>query len=224
MNNLIPEFRQCLLDWGSRNTLAYPWRWLDDPYRVLVSEFMLHRTQTKQVIGIYQQFIALCPTLEISAQTDVSRMRGTLLSLGLRWRTDAMLRALSHLWQHYGDVPLDRQKLMSVEGIGPYIADATICFTQDQPVALIDTNTVRVIGRVFGLDLRGEARRRKTVIEGIAAACDPDHPRDYYYALIDFAHQICTPRIPDCANCPLFDLPCAYGNTTVKSAFQGDTI
>jgi len=211
-NTLTSELRKRVLDWGKQNTYVYPWRWINDPYRVLVSEFMLHRTQVKQVIEIYHQFIALCPTLKTFAETDESLARNSLNSLGLRWRIDAMLKALFYLWKHYGEVPVDCDNLMSVEGIGQYIASATVCFTQNKPLTLIDTNTVRVVGRVFGLDLSGEARRRKSVVEAISSSCDPDQPRDYYYAMIDLAHQICLPRAPHCIKCPLRDLPCVYGN------------
>lgn len=213
---MFAEFRQRLLSWGKQNTKKYPWRWINDPYRVLVSEFMLHRTQARQVIPIYNQFLIEYPTLEAFSKADKVRVRDILNSLGLHWRIDAMVAALSQLWSQYGEIPVDREKLILIGGIGPYIASATVCFTQNEPVALIDTNTVRVIGRVFGLDIRGEARRRKSIIDAITNTCDPNQPRDYYYALIDFAHEVCTPRRPDCKSCPLLDLPCQFGNNYVQ--------
>jgi A/G-specific adenine glycosylase len=114
-------------------------------------------------------------------------------------------------------IPLDLVKLQSVEGIGPYIAGATICFATNTPVTLIDTNSVRVVGRVWGLNLGGEARRRKSVVDMIAAACDPQDPRNYYYALIDLAHTVCYPKTPDCKVCPLLTLPCNFGKDNLSS-------
>lgn len=222
MNELIAEFRQRLVNWGRDNTKHYPWRWIDDPYRVLVAEFMLHRTQVKQVVTIYEQFVALCPTLHVFSQTDEIQLRDILEPLGLHWRIDGMLKALRHLWERFGEVPTNREKLMAVDSVGQYIAGATICFAKNEPVTLIDTNTVRVIGRILGLDLSGEARRKKTVIEAIAFACDPIQPRDYYYAMIDLAHQICTPKSPACNTCPLFDLPCYYGGCAFNTPIYGD--
>jgi A/G-specific adenine glycosylase len=126
-----------------------------------------------------------------------------------------MIKALNYLWENYHEVPTDFDQLISVEGIGQYIAGATVCFSKNEPVVLVDTNTVRVVGRVFGLDLSGEARRRKSVIATISETCHPERPRDYYYALIDFAHTVCTPRNPDCMNCPLLDIPCSFGKSRV---------
>ena len=122
-------------------------------------------------------------------------VRELLSPLGLNWRIDGMLDALHSLWDQYTNVPKEREKLIRERNIGQYIAGATATFTQNEPNGLIDTNTVRVVGRVFGLDLHGEARRRREVINLIDTACDPQRPRDYYYALIDLAHQICIQRI-----------------------------
>ncbi len=179
---------------------------------------MLHRTQAKQVIAIYEQFISLYPTLKDFSQADQVNMKIVLSSLGLQWRIDGMINALMHLWITYGEVPLDREKLMAVAGIGQYIAGATLCFTKNEPVTLIDTNTVRVVGRIFGLDLSGEARRRKDVVNAVSVIPDPEEPRDFYYALIDFANKVCKPRMPACYECPLFDLPCKYGNDFIANA------
>lgn len=216
MDKLFKEFRHRLLEWGRNNTRKYPWRWIDDPYRILMSEFMLHRTQTKQVVSIYDQFIEEYPTLVAFSQADEAHLRDILKSLGLQWRIEGMLKALSQLWTQYGEVPINSEKLLSIEGIGQYIAGATVCFANNEPVTLIDTNIVRVVGRVWGLELSGEARRRKSVIEVIAGACDPEFPRDYYYSMIDFAHQVCKPRNPDCKSCPLLDLPCQFGQKYIS--------
>lgn len=225
VNSLVIEFRLRLLNWGVNNTHKYPWRWNDNPYHVLVSEFMLHRTQTKQVVAVYNRFITEYPTLEAFVVGNRIRARDLLNALGLHWRIQGMLSALSQIREQYREVPLDQEKLMQIEGIGQYIASATVCFTKNEPVTLIDTNIVRVVGRVFGLDLSGEARRRKSVVDAIETACDPVHPRDYYYAMIDFAHQVCTFKTPACENCPLLNLPCHYGKiaslTTRKEENNG---
>jgi A/G-specific adenine glycosylase len=209
--NRIAKFRKCLLVWAEQNMQQYPWRFLNDPYAILVAEFMLHRTQTRQVQPIFEKFIGEYPTLSDYAQADSDRVAALLHSLGLHWRTQAMMNALSEMWRTYGEVPVDYEKLTSIRGIGQYIAGATICFSRNERITLIDSNIVRVVGRVFGLNLAGEARRKRSVIAAITEVCDPVQPRTFYYALIDLAHSICTPQRPDCQRCPLLEVPCAYG-------------
>lgn len=210
-NHRVNQLRKDLLTWGSINTKVYPWRQTTDPYLVLVAEFMLHRTQVPQVQVVYEQFVQLYPHLEDFVQGSNETILEILYPLGLHWRIKGMINALFFLWQSYKCVPTELDKLLAVPGIGPYIAGATVCFSQNQPMPLIDTNTVRVIGRIFGLELKGEARRRKDVINTISYSCDPKQPRNYYYAIIDLAHTICKVDNPYCSSCPLLNVPCQFG-------------
>ncbi|MCD4752490.1 MAG: hypothetical protein K8R40_05425 [Anaerolineaceae bacterium] len=184
----------------------YPWRFVDEPYCVLVSEFLLHRTQTNQVIPVYKKVIAECPTLLSFVQKTDEEIFQLTKSLGLKWRIKNMISALKEIEENHKKVPVDYEKLLSIKGIGPYIAGAVVCFSADVPVALIDTNTVRVLGRLFGLRLEGEARRRKDVISTIEICTPDDNPRHYYYSIIDFAHEICKPNNPLCGECKLCSL------------------
>lgn len=200
-----------LLTWGSEHRKKFPWRYSTDPYRVLVAEFMLHRTQATQASRVYQEFIGRWPTLEDFASSEPEEAEKVLEPLGLRWRVRAMIQALHFSWQRYREIPLEAEMLRNIPGVGDYIAGATVCFATNAAVTLIDTNSVRVIGRLFGLNLEGEARRRKEIREAISKACPSDEPRDFYYSIIDLAHEICRPTEPDCANCPLLRVPCMHG-------------
>jgi hypothetical protein len=70
------------------------------------------------------------------------------------------------------------------------------------------------------LDLGREARRKKPVIQAIRAVVDPVQPRDFYYALIDLAHNICRPRNPACTECSLLDVPCQYGAAILHQSLK----
>lgn len=211
MSQKFSALRERLLQWGQDNRRSYPWRRTTDPYAILIAEFMLHRTQVVQVENVYLRFLERWPTLDAVVAADDEELRTILSSLGLQWRISLMIKALNFLWREYGTVPTDVNSLKAAPGIGPYIANATYCFATNSPITLVDTNTVRVTGRVFGLDLAGEARRRKSIIDTIGRACDPLEPRNYYYSMIDLAHSICTPHAPQCDVCPLQTLPCDYG-------------
>lgn len=211
---LVRSFRRALLDWGVENKQDFPWRDRLDPFAILVAEFMLHRTQARQVVPVFLAFLDAFPDLATYA-TSLPSARATILRpLGLEWRARAMGEALLELWHTYGSVPADYSALMRIHGIGQYIAGATVCFSSNIRVALVDSNTVRVTGRVFGLDLSGEARRRRSVIDAIGLVRDPDNPRAFYWAMIDLAHKICRPQKPRCFECPLRRLPCQYALST----------
>jgi A/G-specific adenine glycosylase len=208
--DFIKSFRSRVLWWGEKNTHSFPWRYQDDSYKILVSEFMLHRTQVRQVLPVYNDFIGKYPTLTSLCSANKQEILANLKCLGLTWRNQGMITALNELWISHCEVPASFEQLLSIKGIGNYIAGATVCFSQNIKVTLIDTNTVRIVGRVLGLSLKGEARRQKPMIEAIGRLTDPSKPRDFYYAIIDIAHSICKTRDPNCQECPLYSLPCKF--------------
>lgn len=212
------RLRGRILNWGARHSARYPWRNTSNTYRVFVAESMLLRTQAAQVRPIYERFVSACPTLHAAVAQNKRHLLAILRPLGLRWRARALIRALHSAWSRHHRIPPDRESLLAMAGVGPYIANATVCFTKNIPLPLIDANTVRVIGRVYGLDLQGEARRRPDVIAAVAGTCSRSRPRDFYYALIDLAHTVCTPRDPKCAECPLRSSPCVFARSIIPSA------
>ncbi len=89
-------------------------------------------------------------------------MRGSLFRLMVREVVE----------QYGGEVPGTKDGLMSLPGVEDYVASAVTCFSSDKPTPIIDTNVVRAIGRVFGLRLEGEARRRKEMRDAAAMCLD----------------------------------------------------
>lgn len=55
--------QKALIKWGQKNFRAFLWRETSEPYKVLMSEIMLHRTQASQVLPIYRHFIQIYPDL-----------------------------------------------------------------------------------------------------------------------------------------------------------------
>jgi A/G-specific adenine glycosylase len=170
----------------------------------MIAELMLRRTQARQVITIYDSFIAKYPDAKTLAEAPADEVEQSLFSLGLAWHIPAfqeIARAL--VAQYNGVVPSDYEKLIALPGIGDYVASAVCCFAFKQPKAIIDTNTVRVAGRLFGLPTHAESRRRKPIRTLLQELLDRQSPKSYNYALLDLAAQICTPSSPDCQTCPL---------------------
>jgi len=67
----------------------------------------------------------------------------------------------------------------------------------------MDTNTVRVTGRVFGLPVTDNSRRSKFFRKLLEQLMDLNNPREFNFALIDFAAGICKPRNPFHEICPV---------------------
>lgn len=197
-------FKDRLRVWWKEYKRDLPWRHERNPYRILIAEILLRRTQAKQVAPVYKKFLRLFPDPAALAAGSSDQVRAILWPLGLHWRTEDVIRLGKELLAKTGGtVPDTHEEIRSLPGVGDYVTAAVRCFAWGEPVPVIDTNTARVVARFFGISSRGELRRNREVRELIDRLVDQRRPREFNWALIDFAHEVCRARIPFCNGCPL---------------------
>ncbi len=193
-----------LMAWWRRNGRQFPWRETSDPYRILVSEVLLHRTRAEQARMLFVEFIKQYPTPETLAESDPIKLQRILHPVGLFWRT-RLLRKMAEvlLTEYEGEIPKDIRRLKSLPGISDYIAAAVACFAFGKPEPILDTNTVRIIGRVHGFRIMDSSRRNNQFRAAYRSMMDTNHAREFNYAMIDLGALVCTPKNPKCSVCPL---------------------
>jgi A/G-specific adenine glycosylase len=183
---------------------------------VLIAELMLHRTQVAQVTPVYSRFMASFPNLETLASAPKRRVAAHLRNLGLQWRIDLIPEVARTLVADFnGTIPRNKDVLCGLPGISDYIASAVRCFAFDHPEALMDTNTVRIVGRLFGLPIKDSSRRNPTFKQALSQLLDRKNPKAYNYALIDHAHAVCRKKKPVCEICPLARW-CVFGGRELQ--------
>ena len=186
------------------------WRHTDDPYRIMIAEFMLHRTKAEQAAPLYQQFLEKYPDANSLANARLDDVAAFTYHLGLHWRAAHFIEACKFINEEYeGIFPKNREKLLKIPGIGDYVAGAilTVCFKEREYV--IDSNIARFINRFYGLNLSGEIRRKKSIREKAKALFNCNQPDRLLFAILDFTALVCKPRKPECINCCLNN-NCAY--------------
>ncbi len=125
----------------------------------------------------------------------------TMSSLGLRWRAENIVEVARTLVDKFsGRVPKTEMELRSLPGVGDYVAQAVLCFGFGRRSVLVDTNTVRITGRVFG---REKDRRWQLRLDlyRLAGAEGPDAA--FNYALLDLGALVCRSGTPRCDVCPV---------------------
>ncbi len=189
--------------WARDNGRRFPWRETTDPFRVLLAETLLHRTRARSVLPVYERLLPICPTPSAMVRNE-NRVRRLLKPLGLRWRADALVRMVEQIQEiHGGVVPESIEELRSLPGVSDYIAGAVRCFALGRREILLDTNIVRVVGRVRGLTISDGARRSRGYRDVVDSVLPRRGSRDFYFAIIDLAATVCRPSNPLCGECPL---------------------
>lgn len=205
----IESFQEHLLSWSESNLREYPWRETDDPYRVLVAEMLLQKTFADKVKPIYGEFVSRYPELEMLADADVDEVASLLEPLGLQ---NVRARALIDIANEHidGSIPGDEEGLLELPYIGPYAANATLCFGFDERRPVVDSNVVRAYNRAFGMDLTPQDEEAWEIADQVLP--EEDYQR-FNLALLDFGAKICTADSPRCQEC-FYNSLCAYYATT----------
>jgi len=198
-------FRRRLLAWYARNARDLPWRRTRDPYRILVSEIMLQQTQVERVRAFYRRFLGRFPTVGALAEARPEAVREAWDGLGYYARSRNPHKAARRVVAHHGGrIPRDPAAIQALPGVGPYTAGAVRSFAFGEAAPILDTNSARVLQRVFGV--RGDRRRGRVTrrLWALAAAVTPAaRTYDFNQAIMDLGATVCTARAPRCPRCPL---------------------
>jgi len=208
----VERIRSGVLEWGNKNLRDFPWRNTHDPYKIFIAEIMLHRTNAGQVKAVYEKFIENFPDFESIVRAGSEDIRIEMQSLGLFWRSDLLYRLAEEVVEKYnGTLPLEKKELMELPGVGHYIASAILCFGYNRPEPLLDTNTVRVIGRIFGIKITDSSRRSKKFFKIMQDIVCSENPKKLSLSMIDFAALVCTAKHPKHDLCSINNICCFYG-------------
>lgn len=210
------RFTRDVLRWTTQNYRPFGWRRETDPYRVLLAEILLQRTQAVQVASNLQAVLQRFPTVDDLAGTSEEEIAAAIQPFGLAKRGKALsLLAKTICSDFAGSIPREPALLQSLPGIGRYISSAVACFAYGHAVPVVDANVIRVLCRYFGLSPQKSRAREDLALWRFAAVLIPKRKaQEFNWGLIDFAALVCKPRKPDCPVCPMRD-QCVWASHSI---------
>lgn len=208
-SDLVQNFRLDLLAWGEKGIRDFAWRNSDMTlYEVFIAEFLLSKTQAEQVDKIYLDFLEQYPGLASIFEASQEEIEEIIEPLGLQKKRSQALKKAAN---EFDQIPGEREVLLEMPQVGPYVANATLCFYRGDPLPLLDTNVERVMSRLLGKDWPNDFNEKLDVVECFVPN---DEPERFNMALLDFGAKICRPT-PLCGECFATDY-CHYYNTNVS--------
>lgn len=195
----------CLVAWYKENSRDLPWRRDPTPYKIWISEIMLQQTQVSTVIPYYRRWMQRFKDVQSVAEASAEELLKHWEGLGYYARVQNLQKAARILCDRFnGRFPQDHASLLRLPGIGRYTAGAimSLAFNEDFPA--VDGNVKRVFARLFNIS---------TPINGASASgflwdkawqvLPQGRARDFNQALMELGAIICTPKLPQCAVCPV---------------------
>ena len=200
-----PSFTAALLRWFAQYGRELPWRGIDDPYGIWVSEVILQQTRIDQGRVYWLRFMERFPTVEALAAASEDEVLRLWQGLGYYSRARNMHAAARQIVEA-GGFPRTIQGLRALKGVGDYTAAAVGSMAFNLPAAAVDGNVYRVLARHYGIDIPINTTRGKHTFESLATELlPPGQASAFNQAMMDFGATWCTPRSPRCIDCPVAD-------------------
>jgi A/G-specific adenine glycosylase len=197
------ELVSSLARWAAENMRDFPWRSGRSPYKVLVAEVVLRRTTATAAARVYDKLIERYPDVRALSQANTNDLEGLLLAVGYYKKRALILKEAAALVvaEHGGEIPDGREELLRIPHVGPYTAGAIQCLGFGIPSAMVDSNVLRIISRLFCNFLPNKAYQ--TVLE-VAEALIPREGCDVFnLAMLDLGALVCRYDRPRHGLCPL---------------------
>ncbi len=160
-----------------------PWRQDTRPYYVLVSELMLQQTQVDRVLPKFQAFIRAFPNEQVLAKASLADVLVLWQGLGYNRRAKYLHDAAKKIVA-LGGFPDTVDGLLELPGVGKNTAGAILAYSYNYPTLFIETNVRTVYFHHFFSD--GNVVDDKQVLELLEQTLDKEHPREFYWALMDY--------------------------------------
>ncbi len=198
-------FSQKITAWYNVHKRDLPWRNINNPYFIWLSEVILQQTRVVQGMPYYFKFIETFPTVQDLASADEKDVLRLWQGLGYYSRARNLHTTAKIVVENYGgDFPDNYSELLKLKGIGTYTAAAIASFAFGEKVAVLDGNVYRVLSRVFGEETDIASNDAKKIFTKIAESVLPETGSDTHnQAIMEFGATQCTPGIPNCMFCTL---------------------
>lgn len=199
------DFSLLIANWYRQNGRNLPWRNTKNPYYIWLSEIILQQTRVTQGLPYYKKFISAFPTVEDLATSDEQKVLNLWQGLGYYSRARNLHFAAKQIVdEHNGVFPSDYKSIKALKGIGDYTAAAIASFAFQLPHAVVDGNVYRVLSRYFNDPTPIDSTTGKKVFAAYAAELLPkNEPDTFNQAIMELGALVCTPKNPDCENCPV---------------------
>ena len=207
-----------LIAWYKKNKRDLPWRHINDPYKIWLSEIILQQTQVIQGLNYYLKFTENFPTVIDLANAPEDKVMRLWQGLGYYSRARNLHASAKIIKEnHQGKFPSSYETIKELKGVGDYTAAAISSFAFGLPHAVVDGNVYRVLSRLFNMDISINSSQGKKEFQILAdELLNKKQPALHNSAIMEFGALWCKPQNPKCEDCPLQENCLAFENDTVQ--------
>ncbi len=206
------KFQRSVIQWYEKyGRHKLPWRKTKDPFLILIAEILLRRTGAWKAEDVYRSIIARFGTIKELSAGEITELKKLIEPLGLHNRAELLRDISIEIINRFdGKIPSNYNDLVSIHGIGPYIANSILCFGYNRKVPIVDESVKRIMSRCVGYQSKKKAYADNELWSLVSSYLPNKKYVEFNYGLIDIGATFCRQSKPSCKDCPLKELCMLY--------------
>ena len=197
------EVSKLLNLWYDRNKRVLPFRLSRDPYKIWLSEVMLHQTQIVTMIPYYNRWIKKYPNIKSLIKEPYDKVLKYWEGLGYYNRCLNFYKALKIIEEkHDGQIPKSYDEFRNLPGAGDYTAAALLSIAYNKNYVLIDGNVKRVLSRYLGIKTLSKHNLLR-IKNKLRQLMFYSNPGKFNQSIMELGAILCRKYTPKCISCPL---------------------
>lgn len=170
-----------------------------DAFKILISCLLSLRTKDLTTESVSDKLFRVASTPQEIIDLDVYELEKIIFSSGHYKKKARTLQSVSRdvLDRFKGEVPSDKELLLSIKGVGPKTANIVLNFAFDQDVLPIDTHCHRIPNRLGWVETK-TAEKTEKELEKILPK---KYWKEFNAIFVLFGKEICQPVSPWCSKC-----------------------
>ncbi|MCX8201378.1 MAG: endonuclease III [Candidatus Caldarchaeum sp.] len=181
-----------------------------DPFKVLVGAVLSHRTRDEKTDEAYRRLFARFRDGAELAKADVRTITKLIKPAGFYREKAKRIKKIAQIvyGELGGRVPVDRQMLLQLPGVGPKTADIVLSVAFGKPEIAVDTHVEAVAKRLGVVD---EKAGYEEVKQALTRLVSTDDALLVNILFVRFGREICRRPRPRCQICPITHYCKYYG-------------
>ncbi len=178
-----------------------------NPFKSLVSVCLSTMTTTSRVVKACVPLYEKVSTFEELLKLEDEELREIIKPVAHYNRKTKNLKVMAHqiITKFNDEIPSNKQDLLSLQGVGPKVADIMMNFVFDTPSIAVDTHILRLLNRL-GIVKTSSAEIAAETINTITPIEFKKHAHEW---LIQHGMKVCHARKPKCEECVICNY-CSY--------------
>jgi endonuclease III len=185
-----------------------------NPFELVIAVALSAQCTDVLVNKVTKELFKKYKTPEDYLAVPLEELQNDIRSIGLFRNKAKNIQSLARLLldEYNGEVPMDRDELTKLPGVGRKTANVVVSVAFNIPAIAVDTHVERVSKRL------GICRWKDSVLEvekTLMKKVPKDEWSDTHHRLIFFGRYHCKAQNPQCPSCPLLEL-CREGKKRMK--------